>query len=432
MKFEARHEEKVLRRRPELSKAMRRLVALTWLPGDRTNNFLGKLHRPLGSPMLVAMSSSHLPARQCHEQGVTQHKKARERIDVIGYKTAMLPDGSIAIGGASRNPCAYDFGMPVSNKAVGRALNTKHNPEMCQVAFEMDLCRERYARTGEALSATPILPSVRLGFKRSSLPPFEETPALRRRAAARLGLPEQHIAALPDEDRIPLLKAEWKDAFIWPENTEENETGLVLLACELTSVRGHVRKYEHFADLVGVEIPNPMLNLISPKDQVPNPCRKVAARLGIDYEATVFAELEPNSEADARAVADGDRLLRAVKQSLGSVGKLCSGQDLLDMLYNPDKPLIPSGLQSVSNLPDDQIVELMCRGLGRRVDLCTRGDLLRAAHHPNENLLVRGMCRIQVLLRRRKAYGPEELGRERTTLDITGTRAWGRKGGHAS
>src|SRR6478736_3121981 len=53
----ARHFRQVVRRPRAWRQKMFRVWAMTWRPGDHSGNFLGKLFRPIGSPLMMVQVS---------------------------------------------------------------------------------------------------------------------------------------------------------------------------------------------------------------------------------------------------------------------------------------------------------------------------------------------------------------------------------------
>ena len=406
--------KQIICRTRALAEAMVGLVSVSWRPGDQSGSFLGKVFRPLGSPLLVVQ----------HSEFVQIKGRPRERVHLLGYKAEIDPfNGDVYFGGEDRNVFAYDFGLRPHVGAKGRILDPKKNPSLGYLGLEMDKIRQNYAERSFSASALPLLPRVYLGFSEDRLPTYEDTPMLRARVAKHMRKHVVELESMGDEALQPFLQAEWSDCFVKP-GEGGNDTHLHLINHELCSkVSQALRIYECFDELLGAEIYNPARELISPRKAIANPTVKVAKKLGVDVDLACTGSADEDAEA-------GIKLEKGVRESLGANGHLFSTDDIVNMLLNPGQPMVPSGLNDLKDLGDENIVELMKEAVGRHSDACTDEDLIEAAHNPGKALYARGLCGVSVcrfdVANRADAlkFGPEKLKRQRTHVDLAGMKPY--------
>lgn len=386
-----KHHQQVIKRSHSVVEAMSSLLALTWRPGDQSGSFLSKMFRPLGSPLMVVQHSG-LVEDMRHNEGRGKRKAIkREQIALFGYKSEIDPStGDVYFGGPQRNVFAYDFGLTPHVGASSRILDPKRNPSMTQLGLELDAIRQKYAERSFLPAERPRMPRIFLGFQSNKLPPFEDSPMLRHRAARRLRKSVQEINAMPDDAREKVLRQEWKKAFVHP-GRGDNTTHLCLINQEMCNrIRMSILTYENFSELCGAELHNPVQDLISPQAAIENPTFKVANKLKIDVHKAVNGDRERDAE-------DGQKLEQGVKEALGHRAMLCSMDDIVHMLQNPRQQIVPAGANDIASLPDRVVIELMREAADHFGECCTDAALLQAAHNPNEKLFAAGVCNAQII-----------------------------------
>lgn len=416
----SRHFRQVICRAQGMALVMESLLGLTWRPGDKSGSFR-QAFRPLGSPLMVVQHSRK-----------PDGPNGRERINLLGYKAEIDPKTStVHYGGADRNTFAYDFGLRPHPGAKGRILDPAKNPSLGFLGLEIDKVRQKYAERAFAVPSVPVLPHVFLGFSVGHLPGWEDTPMLRARVAERLRKPVGEINAMGIETLKPLFEQEWETCFVRP-GEDDNDTRLVLINHGLCKRVGQaLRIYEDFRELLGAQVHNPARDLLSPGHRgqrdaarITNPTKRVAAKLGINLQQALTGDNPGDDEV-------GITLEKAVQEALGNHLYLCSHDDVVHMVTNPDdETIIPSGANSLAEIPEKALLSLMREAAGRHAESCTDEDLLVAANRPNEMLFARWLANIQVVrfdaanAEETLVYGPERLGRDRVTADFVGVRPY--------
>lgn len=430
------HFKQINCRLPQVAEVMQSYAGVTWRPSGKNNSFLNNHFRPLGWSVLVAE----------HSQVVEVRGRTRQRINLCGYKTEIDPhNGKVSVGGVDRNCFYYDFGLRPYQGSNGRVLDPYKNPSLAYLGLEMDRMRANYASRRFTPRGVPPLPIVYLGFPPElPLPPFVDSLMLRSRVARHLRRPIGAINAMGLEQLDPLLKAEWPTCFIPPGG--DNGTGMQLLNLEFTvpidkAMRGNGdvtpitsnvirpshahRLYEGFTELLGAEIRNPARELISPRHTIANPTRSVASKYKISLQAAqnIHAETEEDEEA-------GIKLEKGIREALGPLSRLCSDDDIADMLMASKRRIVPTGLNSLNDLTDQEVLELMRAVSGHNSNACTDEDLIQAARNPNRPLYARGLASIEIVrfdpanIPASLCFGPEQLCRERTVVDLYGVRPY--------
>jgi hypothetical protein len=428
----AKHFKQITTRDKNLAERMTRLVGLTWRPGDNSSSFLGKVFRPVGSPLLIAQ----------HSEMVKSRTKVRERITLSGYKTEIDPHQcTVHYGGADRNVFCYDFGLRPHVGAKGKIMDPNRNGSLGYVGLEIDKVRQNFAGKSFTPRVAPILPRIYLAFATDRRPNCVDSVMLRARVAKHMHRTTDDVNRMDAMMLRPLLEAEWGSCFLKP-GEQENNTNLDLIniefcmplgdmppgttppvTAERVSVTQALRVFENFEELLGAEIYNPARDLISPTRPIKNPTHKVLKQLGIKHFAAVHGD-RPGDEDKGIALEKG------VREALGPLRAMCSDEDVLNLILNPNMSFIPSGLNDLTKLPEEQVIELMRASAGRYAEACTDEDLLAAGLSPNKLLYAKGLCGITVVRfdpARKPAslqFGPEALKRQRTHVDLYGVKPY--------
>jgi hypothetical protein len=300
---------------------------------------------------------------------------------------------------ARSNVFAYDLGKGLDVGGTGPVLDPANNHTLAQLALDLDKVRERASRTVGALG-TPVFPQVWAGFREGDLPGMSRSDPLMARVAARKQVSVEELQFMDGSRLNDLLREEWKTLWLRPGESGNN-TEFWLIAKKYISQPGEVL-FEDFRDVLGDSIPNPVRKLKKPTATITNPTRHVADQLGIDIERAVKGPTDADAEL-------GMQLEKAVIQELGATAYLCSSDDIVSMLLEPDKAVVPSGCGDPAKLPESVQVELMRAAAGRYATCCTDADLLEAVRHPEWQLYASGLARIQTFLSASEKYGPTDM-----------------------
>jgi hypothetical protein len=357
--------------------------AITFRPGDRSANFLGKEVRPVGAAVLVALAYGQAS------------DSSRRSIPVRGFRAAPRPDGSVSYGGDNESVFDFDAASVPRPGARSKTLDPARNPSIVELVQRMDrTCQNQAVRCGK-LPRVPRLPRILLGFPPGSPPAYEETPALRRAAAKALGVPLDRLGTNGSVLMERLLRDTWEQSFI-PADAMGNTTGHLLISAELcTQARQALRIYEDFSELLGLPTWNPARE-VTPLELC-NPALAVLEAFDVDLKKPSALEDLTQDKLDAMQLA--------MRAELGTTEAFLSEAEICDALVCPEKP-IAAWRCALSTL----------RGkLSPYVSECTTDeDLLQAARQPHEPLLASGGCRIFVL-ERASSYGlnfdSDRLGR---------------------
>lgn len=391
---------------------MRRLLGLTWRPGDNTSHFIGKHLRPAGAAVLITMR---------YETGAMRPgAKPQRRIPLLGFKGAPRPDGSLDY----ENVFIYDGKRRPEAGARGRVVDPVRNPTILETAMAIHRACDKKADQTFKLPIVPEFPRVMLGFAPTHLPEYEETPRLRHLVAESLGVP---VGRLGTKDPT-LLKRQmhdvWQSSILLPEQNG-NDTGLALIDAELcSSARSSLRMFEDFSHLVGVHTWNPAREVLAPTRR--NPAAGILKAYGVSVATSEDIAAIP-METFEKMVVD-------MRRHLGGGSELFTNNDLECGLLQPNKQVtssIENPEQAIAAIGEDQVVIAMRELLQPLMsEGATREDLLAAARNPENPLYCSGACRVQVVYQQALepqqalCFGPDILGR-RITANLF--RPWSRE-----
>ncbi len=424
-----RHFLQIVRRSPSVSQQMFPIWAITWRPGDRNENFLGRMYRALGTA--TAMCQLSYPRTD-----------GREAIGLFGIAARVEP-AAAAVAYDQVRLC-HDFHRVPFQGARGKILDPgedgdrRGNASWVRLALDVDRLRSRALDSHYRLPATPCLPQIFLGYSCRETIKFRNTTELRKRAVKLLDVSwsgsalhdlacrkaeiaeaqMQAFVGLSVDAQKDLLQRAWEASLISP-TAPENNTGLWLLPQELaTDVYGAVRVFEFFGDLVGAEVYNPIRRFTG--KSVANPAADLATARGFDLIADLetianVAEGTPEFQSVEQRLFE---LVPAVRKAAG-VSHLISDQDVLNAICQPDQPLAIEPL--LDGLTEQQQIELLRGTLAAHIsDATLDSDILAAIRSPHAPLFVAGLCRIQVLhrsvrvpLREALFFSASSLGRDR-------------------
>lgn len=430
----ARHRAAFSRRPESVRRSMDSLAAITWTPGGYHTSFLGRMFRPIGTATMVSMFS---------HPGVNNHV-----VHLNGYTAEIGADGYL-LGGPDRNVFAYDFTESPRFNAPNFVINPKRNPALGYLGLELDGVRRKYVRNKLMPEDHLVAPSVYLGFAQDAIPDMEDTPMLRARVARNMRRHVGEVDQMDEATRNAFLVDEWPRCVI-PPGVDGNNTKFHLINAELCvrAVNWAEQIFERFTELCGVELFNPVRELLNPDRGLENPVREIATSLGIplplpdsmaygDEKERLVARAAKHGihfpvPTETLGLDQGLLLEKAIRHSLADLNHLVSDYDIVQMVLNPTQRFyVPEGVKDLAKVPDDDLVLLMRDVAGRYADACTDEDLLHAGRHPNQPLFASGLCSIQVLrvdpanLQQSLQFGPERMHNRRVMVDAYGIRkAW--------
>ena len=108
---------------------------------------------------------------------------------VRGFRGRPYADGSVRYGGEAGCSFFCDGALVPRPNARGQAINALKNSQLVETVLQLDRACKRQVERQHVLPEIPELPRILLGFAADELPPFEDSPALRRLAAKELGMP---------------------------------------------------------------------------------------------------------------------------------------------------------------------------------------------------------------------------------------------------
>ncbi len=423
-----RHFAQIVHRSPSIRRLMFPIWAITWRPGDRNGNFLGRAYRALGSSTMMMQLSYPRP-------------DGREAIGLFGIAARIEPATAAVAYDELR--LSHDFHRVPFLGARGKILDPRDdgghgNGSWVRLALDVDRLRERAQTNHYRLPATPRLPQIFLGYSSPEAVKFRESAELRRRAAELLDVSwagnalndllsrkaeiaearMQMFAGLSVDAQKELMRKAWEASLVSP-TALDNNTALWLCPQELaTDVYGSVRVFEFFGDLVGAEVFNPVRRMTG--KVVSNPAAELAAARGFDLVADL-ATIANIAEGTAEFQSVEERILElvpAVRKAAG-VSHLISDQDLLDAICQPNQPLSIEPL--LDGLSEQQQIELFRGTLSAHISDATLDcDILEAIRNPHAPLYAAGLCRVQVLHRNLRVpprealfFSASSLGRDR-------------------
>lgn len=423
-----RHFAQIVHRSPSIRRLMLPIWAITWRPGDRNGNFLGRAYRALGSATMMVQLSY-------------PRNDGREAIGLFGIAARVEPGTATVAYDEVR--LYHDFHHVPFVGARGKILDPSDdgghgNGSWVRLALDVDRLRSRAQDNHYRLPATPCLPQIFLGYGRQDAVKFRETTELRKRAAELLevcwaggGLHDlacrkaeiaeaqmQAFASLSVDAQKVLMRKAWESSLVSP-TALDNNTGLWLLPQELaTDVYGAVRVFEFFGDLVGAEVFNPVRRFTG--KVVANPAAALATAKGFDLVADLetianIAEGTPEFQSVEQRLVE---LVPAVRKAAG-VSHLISDQGVLNAICQPDQPLAIEPL--LEGLTEQQQIELLRGTLSAHISDATLDcDILDAIRNPHGPLFAAGLCRVQVLHRNIRVplsealfFSASSLGRDR-------------------
>lgn len=339
--------------------------AVTFRPGGHADSFEGKGVRRTGQAVMLTLGYD------AGSDGPT--------IPVHAYGSTTGSVGDVRRGERDLRLC-LDLRRRPQVGARGRVIDPARNPSLLETALRMDQRCQVLLRSGRAPADCLRMPRVLLGFAAQRPPAFEDTVALRHRAARKLGISFHRLGQNGDVLLDKLLRDVWDESLVSP-HAPENLTGNLLVDRELCpSARGFLNVFEDFSELLGVPTWNPAREVVAP--MFANPAYKIWEAAGytsppdfnqplpdavlVDIEARMHSELPEHAAAFSR-------------------------EDIYDGLTNPDEPLRMWS----------QLLPQLRQRLPHWANACsTDSDLRDAVRHPEQPLWVRYACRVQVVSRR--------------------------------
>jgi hypothetical protein len=371
------------------------VYAVTFLPGRGVSHFGNGLLRRTGSTLMVALS---------YEEPRLA-KPDRFTMPFRGFRARAYRDGSVRYGGEAGCSFHFDGSLSPRPNAKGQALSATRSPGLVDLLLRLDQACKVRIQGGHSIGRIPQLPRILLGFAPDQPPEFEDSIALRRKAARRLGVTLEQLAMNDPVLQERLLRDVWQRQLIAP-HTLNNPTDVLLVDAELCTQAGHsLMIYEDFRGLVGVDVWNPARDVTILA--VENPAREILRRFDVDVSQN-FNQQFPDGFVE--------KLELAMREAVGHIQIHFTQEELLDAVTSPDLPLV--GYQA--SLP--QLRSKLSQHISA---CCTDEDLLRAARNTDQPLLASRACKIQVLAKTQEPdqdsakLAPTDLGR-RIEVDLRG------------
>jgi hypothetical protein len=372
------------------------VYAVTFLPSRGVSHFGNGLLRRIGSTLMVVLSYEE--ARPT--------KPDRFTMPLRGFRAQAYRDGSVRYGGEAGCSFCFDGSLSPRPNAKGQALSATRSPGLVDLLLRLDQACKVRIRGGHSMGSIPQLPRILLGFAPDQPPEFEDSIALRRKAARRLGITLEQLGKNDPVLREPLLRHVWQRQLIAP-HTANNPTDVLLVDAELCTQAGRsLMIYEDFRGLVGVDVWNPARDVTFLT--VENPARDILRRFDVDVSQN-FNQQFPDDFVE--------KLELTMRDALGHMQVHFTLEELLDAITNPHLPLIgyTTSLRALRSKLSQHISAC-----------CTDEDLLWAARHTAEPLLASKACKIQVLGKNADHRGSSfcmtqsDLGR-RIEVDLSGS-----------
>lgn len=338
--------------------------AVTFRPGGHADSFEDKVIRRAGVAVMLTLNYD------VNSDGAS--------IPVCAYGASTGANGDVRRGSSDLR-LRLDLRRRPQPGARGRTIDPARNPSLLETALRMDQRCQTLLRSGRDPADCIQMPRVLLGFAAQCAPAFEDTLALRQRAACKLGISIRKLGQNGVLLLQKLLRDVWEESLIQPA-ARGNATGNLLVDAQLCpSARNFLNVFEDFSDLLGVPTWNPARDIVLP--MFGNPARKVWASAGYgslpDFNQPI---------ADA-ALKDVEAQMRV---ELGEHAEAFSREDIYDGLTSPDEPL---------RLWSQLLPQLRMRLPHWANACCADADLRDAVRRPEQPLWVRYACRVQVVTR---------------------------------
>jgi len=176
------------------------VYAITFLPGRGVSHFGNGLLRRIGSTLMVVLSYEEpRPA-----------KPDRFTMPLRGFRAQAYRDGSVRYGGEAGCSFCFDGSLSPRPNAKGQSLSATRSPGLVEVLLRLDHACKVRIRGGHSMGSIPQLPRILLGFAPDQPPEFEDSIALRRKAARRLGITVEQLAINDPVLQEPLLRDVWQ------------------------------------------------------------------------------------------------------------------------------------------------------------------------------------------------------------------------------
>lgn len=310
-------------------------------------------------------------------------KPDRFTMPLRGFRARAYRDGSVRYGGEAGCSFCFDGSLSPRPNAQGHALSATRSPGLVDLLLRLDQTCKVRIRGGHSIGSIPQLPRILLGFAPDQPPEFEDSIALRRKAARRLGITVEQLAINEPVLQDRLLRDVWQRQLIAPR-TANNPTDVLLVDAELCTQAGRsLVIYEDFRGLVGVDVWNPARDVTFLT--VENPARDILRRFDVD-DSQNFNQRFPDGFVE--------KLELAMRETVGRMQVHFTLEEVLDAITNPHLPLV--GYQA-------SLVQLRSKLSQHLSACCTDEDLLWAARHTAEPLLASKACKIQVLAKKEEA-----------------------------
>jgi hypothetical protein len=188
-------------------------------------------------------------------------KPDRFTMPLRGFRAQAYRDGSVRYGGEAGCTFCFDGSLSPRPNAKGKALSATRSPGLVDLILRLDQACKVRIRGGHLIGSIPQLPRILLGFAPDQPPQFEDSIALRRKAARRLA---------DTCGSIPRITVIWRN---WPISCRNSCAAFVLTSpgrCRMPRTDGGA-SVETIRRARGCELLLPVLSGILPRRLCPRP-----------------------------------------------------------------------------------------------------------------------------------------------------------------
>jgi hypothetical protein len=171
------------------------------------------------------------------------------------YRRHITHEGLLDYG--SRPPIFRKNGLYVPRRdAHGACIDLNYDERLAEMLIQMHYACVQHHMTRRSMQLRMVLPKLWLGFPENKRPSYEDTPALRERAAQKLGMAIQDLGQNGEEILQEYLQILWQEQWI-DKNHSDNTTGLELIEARFcTNWQASTAYFEDFQGFRGATIPS--------------------------------------------------------------------------------------------------------------------------------------------------------------------------------
>lgn len=138
----------------------------------------------------------------------------------------------------------------------GGCIDLNYDESLAELLIQMHYACVKHHMERRGMQQRAILPRLWLGFSELNRPPYEDTPALRERAAQKLGMPIDQLGQNGEDILQEYLQLLWQEQWIDCRHSDNN-TGLDLIEARYcTNWMACTTYFEDFQALRGASITN--------------------------------------------------------------------------------------------------------------------------------------------------------------------------------